>query len=114
MNVEGCGNSVTAHAGQDQADSSVASHLVSHAQTPSASDAATQSTQGAAPHDLDKKASGSGPDTASKPNLAPVVKSGRGHAPAKVGSPRSPRQPGSPIERKTRSGTLPVYLPCGV
>lgn len=101
----------TGHAGQDQADSSVAPRTLSRSHTPSASNAATQSTQGTAPRDGNHKASESqlDPDTASKPNLVSVLKSSRGHAPSKVGSPRS-RQPGSPADRKTRSGTLLPHL----
>lgn len=44
------------------------------------------------------------PGTSSKLNLDPVLKSSRGPAPPKVGSPRSPTQPASPIDRKTRAG----------
>lgn len=89
---KGYGKHMTAYAGQDQADS-------------------FDAPQGAAGNDLDQKASELQPDTVSKPNLTPVLKSGRGHAPSKVGSPRSPRQPGSPIDRKTRAGILQLYVP---
>ncbi|KAL3134959.1 Pharynx and intestine in excess protein 1 [Trebouxia sp. C0010 RCD-2024] len=89
--------------GQDQADSS---RSPSHIPLPPASNPATQSQPGAARSEGNAQASTapSAPDTASKPNLAPVLKSSRGHAPAKVGSPRSARQPGSPTDRKTRAG----------
>ena len=107
------GKVVTAHAGQNQADSSGAPQSASHTQTPSASNA-TQSAQETVPSEGNEKASVTQPDTASKPNLASVLKSSRGHAPSKAASPRSPRQPGSPIDRKTRSGTLQVHLPCGI
>ena len=109
-NANLCGRCVNAHPGQDQADSSTALHLVSDTQTPSASNA-TQSAHGTVPSEENEKASTAQPDTASKPNLVSVLKSSRGHAPSKVGSPRSPRQPGSPMDRKTRSGTLQVYCP---
>ena len=87
---KGYGKRMIAYAGQDQADS-------------------LDAPQGAAINDSNQKASGLQPDTVSKPNLTPVLKSSRGHAPSKVGSPRSPR-PGSPIDRKTRAGILQVYL----
>ena len=103
---------MTALAGQDQADSSVAAQSGSHTQTPSASNA-TQSAQGTVQSEGNEKASVPQPDTTSKPNLASVLKSSRGHAPSKAVSPRSPRPPGSPIDRKTRSGTLQVHLACG-
>ena len=93
------------HAGQDQADSSVSP---SHTPLPPAPPITHSASPGAAPNEGKEQTPGalSAPDTASKPNLAPVLKSSRGHAPAKVGSPRSARQPGSPTDRKTRAGTL--------
>ncbi|KAA6418788.1 MAG: helicase SWR1 [Trebouxia sp. A1-2] len=93
--------------GQDQADSPRSPNGPAQSPTSALLPTSTRSADPSAPAEGTDKAeeeNEQAPSTSSKPNLSPVLKSTRGPVPAKVGSPRSPRQPASPSERKTRAG----------